>query len=325
MEDRLQNNENASGSGKSPGEGFSGGFKKPDLKAAMRLYIIVFILLLSLGAIAQTLHFEIGMIITQVILILLPAVWFLRRYRVNWVEFSRLKTLQLKFVPTIIFLALSMWILNMILAAGLVTGLMELGYEPVIVIEPPQTFREYLILVLILSVFAGICEEVLFRGAIMPSMEGRGLIPAIIYSSMLFALFHITFLNLLSAFILGIVIAVVVIKTGSLWGGIVYHMANNFIAATYLYIAGRQEVATEIDPQALLAALPLFLLALGGSYIGLRLLQKQSKAEPLLENRRNWLPEGWFGVAFAVAVLLFLIMAILELAIGFNWIDLNQL
>ena len=319
----LQENSTGADSGSSPGDDLKGGFKKPDLKAAMRLYIVVFILLLSLGSLAQTLHFEIGMIVTQVVLILLPALWFFRRYRVDMVKFSRVRPLQVKFIPTIIFLAIAMWIFNMIIAAGMVTGLMELGYEPIAVLEPPQTFQEYLILVLVLSVFAGICEEVLFRGAIMPSMEGHGLVPAIVFSSLLFALFHITFLNLFSTFILGMVMAVVVIKTGSLWGGVLYHMTNNFIAATYLYIAGQQEAATEIDPRGLLVVLPLFLMALAGSYFGLRLLHNQSKVEPLLKNRRNWLPKGWFSVAFVAAVILFLIMAMLEFAIGFNWIDLN--
>ncbi len=311
------------GSGTS--SGFNGKFKKADLGSAMRLYIAVFILLLSLGSIAQTLHFEIGMIVTQVALILLPALWFLKFYGVDTVEFSRFKILQVKFIPTIIILAGSMWLLNMIVAAGLVTGLMEFGYEPVAILEPPETFREYLILLLVLTVFAGICEEVLFRGTIMPSFEEHGLVPAIVFSSLLFALFHITFLNLFTTFILGIVMAVVVIKTGSLWGGIIYHMVNNFIAATYLYMAGQQETASEVNPQDYWVLLPLGIIALAGSYLSLLLLHKQSGREPLLKNRKSWLPRGWFSGVFVAAVILFLIMALLEFAIGFNWLGLPEL
>ena len=297
----------------------------PDLKAAMSLYLFIFILLLLIGSVVQTLHFEIGMMVTQVVLILLPALWFWRRHRVDKVKFARLHPLQVKFVPAIIILAVSMWVLNMIIASGMVTALMEFGYEPIVVIEPPQTIQQYLMLVLVLSVFAGICEEVLFRGAIMPSMESHGLVPAIVFSSILFALFHVSFLSLISTFVLGMVMAVVVIKTGSLWAGILYHMLNNFIAATYLYIAGRYETASEIDPQTYWVALPLLLLALAGSYFGFRLLQKQSKVEPLLRNRKAWLPRGWFSLLFVLAVSLFLLMAFLEMAIGFNWFNLNGL
>jgi len=325
MGSSLQVNRGSADSGNNLSDDLDGRIKKPDLKAVMRLYIFVFILLLTIGALAQVLHFEIGMIVTQVVLILLPALWFWRRYQVDKVKFARLYPLEVKFIPTIMILAVSMWLLNMIIVAGLVTGLGEFGYEPVVVLEPPQTFQEYMLFLLVLSVFAGICEEVLFRGAIMPSMEEHGLVPAIVFSSLLFALFHITFLNLIGTFILGIVMAVVVIKTGSLWGGMLYHMVNNFIAVTYLYIAGQQEVTTEIDPQGFWIILPLLILALVGSYFGLNLLQKQSKLDPLLQNRHGWLPRGWISVAFVAAVILFLIMALLEFAIGFNWFNLNGL
>ncbi len=325
MRNKLQQKSASHDSSNSPGNGLNGSCNKPDLKVVMRLYIFIFVLLLTFGSLAQTMHFEIGMIVTQVVLILLPAIVFLQRYRVDMVQFSRLYPLQIKYVPTIVILAASMWALNMIVAAGLVTGLMEYGYEPIAVLDPPATFQEYLMLLLVLSVFAGICEEVLFRGTIMPSMEEHGLVPAIVFSSLLFALFHITFLNLVTTFILGIVMAVVVIKTGSLWGGILYHMLNNFIAATYLYFAGQQEAASEVDPQDYWVLLPLGIIALVGSYFSLRLLQKQSNREPLLKTRKNWLPRGWFSRYFVIAVILFLIMALLEFAIGFNWLGLTEL
>jgi len=63
------------------------------------------------------------------------------------------------------------------------------------------------------------------------------LVPAIIFSSLLFALLHGSLLSLISTFSLGVIMAVIVIKTGSLWGGIIYHMLNNFYAATYLFWA----------------------------------------------------------------------------------------
>lgn len=296
---------------------------KPGLKAIMKLYVIVFLLLLVFGSIAQGLHFEIGMIITQWVIILLPALWFLRRYRVGRINFVRFRVLEWHFVPVIILLSASFWLLNMAIAAGMVTGLMEIGFEPVMVIEPPQTLQHYLVYLFILSISAGICEEVMFRGTIMPALEENGVVSAIVFSSLLFALFHVSFLNLFSTFILGAVMAVVVIKTGSLWGGILYHMLNNFYAATYLYLAGQEETAAEIDPQALWALLPLAVMAGAGAYAGLRLLQNRSKVEPLLKNRTGgWLPRGWFNWLLVIAIIFFLLLALFELALGFGWLDL---
>ncbi len=295
----------------------------PGLKSIMKFYIVVFVLLIIFGSIFQAAHFEIGMILTQVLVILLPAIWLLRRYNINLAVFARLKPLQLKFLPTIILLTISMWLLNMGIAVMLVSGLMEFGFEPIVVLEPPQTIQEYLGYVIVLSIFAGICEEVLFRGAIMPSLEKYGLVPAIVFSSLLFALFHVSFLNLISTFILGMVMAVIVIKTGSIWGGIVYHMLNNFIAATYLYFVGQQEIAADVEPGSLLELLPIFILALIGSYIGLRLLNRQSDVKPLLQRGEGFLPRGWFSFAFIVAIIMFSVMAIFELAIGFGWFGLD--
>jgi uncharacterized protein len=299
--------------------------REPDLKSIMRFYLVVFVMLLFFGSLLQGWHFELGMIATQVLIILLPAIWYWRRYRVDQTVYARLYPLKKNFIPIILLLSVSMWLLNMVIATGLVTGLMKLGFEPVVVIEPPQTMQQYLIYILVLSVFAGTCEEILFRGTIMPAMEKHGLVPAIVFSSLLFALFHGSFLSLISTFMLGVVMAVIVIKTGSLWGGILYHMLNNFYAATYLYIAGQFETTAEIDPQAYWVFLPVLIMALAGSYLGLRLLQNKSHLEPLLQKRTGLLPHGWLSLPLVAGVLIFLFLAVFEMAIGFGWLNLPSL
>jgi uncharacterized protein len=306
-----------------PGLGSQG--REPDLKSIMRFYLVVFVMLLFFGSLLQGWHFELGMIATQVLIILLPAIWYWRRYRVDQTVYARLYPLKKNFIPIILLLSVSMWLLNMVIATGLVTGLMKLGFEPVVVIEPPQTMQQYLIYILVLSVFAGTCEEILFRGTIMPAMEKHGLVPAIVFSSLLFALFHGSFLSLISTFMLGVVMAVIVIKTGSLWGGILYHMLNNFYAATYLYIAGQFETTAEIDPQAYWVFLPVLIMALAGSYLGLRLLQNKSHLEPLLQKRTGLLPHGWLSLPLVAGVLIFLFLAVFEMAIGFGWLNLPSL
>ena len=305
--------------GQNPEEGnLHGG---PGLREALRLFLVVFALLLLIGSVVQAWHFEYGMIITQVILILLPALWFWRRHRVDQVSFGRLNPLEGKFIPIILLLSVSFWLLNIVFATGLVTMLMQFGYEPIVVLEPPQTFGEYIGYVLVLSVFAGICEEVLFRGTIMPAMEKEGLVPAIVFSSFLFALMHISFLNLISTFMLGLVMAVIMIKTGSLWGAILFHMLNNFYAATYLYAAGQVEAASSIEPADLLVFLPVLCLSLAGIWFGLNRLQLRSGVSPLLKQRGSWLPKGWAGWPLFAGLFMFLVMALLELAIGFKWIN----
>lgn len=301
-----------------PGNNMSEPFDKPNLKSVMHLYVVVFISLLLLASWLQAWNFEYGMILTQVVFILLPALWYWRRYQVDQVVFARLHPLKARFVPAIILLSASMWLFNMVLAASLVGALIDLGFEPLVVLEPPQTLQQYLIYIIIIVVFAGICEEVFFRGTIMPAMEGHGLIPAIVFSSFLFALFHGSFLSFFSTFILGMVIAVIVIKTGSLWGGILYHMLNNFYGVTVLYTSEQYEIVAGVEPEGFLVSLPLLVIAMTASYAGLIMLQKHSKIEPLLRNRENWLPRGWLSWRLIIGLIIFLTMAMLEMAVGFN-------
>jgi membrane protease YdiL (CAAX protease family) len=247
-----------------------------------------------------------------------------KRFKPAQSSFSRFASLKIKYLPAILIMAVSFWVINMVFATGLVFGLMEIGYEPIVAIEPPQTLQQYLSYIVVLVIFAGICEEVLFRGTIMPAMEDHGLVAAIVYSSLLFALLHVSLLNLVSTFVLGVVMAVIVIKTGSIWGAIIYHMINNFIAATYLYIAGQYETTAEVELQGLLALLPFFILGLVGAWLGLRLLHRQSGSAILLRNGEQWLPKGWFAWPFVVGVILYLFMVLLELAVGFKWIDISM-
>jgi uncharacterized protein len=294
---------------------------KADLKAAMRLFIIVFILLFFFGSLAQAGDLYSGMIISQVLFILVPAILFWRITGVEQVDFARLKPLRLEFVPVIVVLSVSMWLLNIVYAATVLTGLVGLGYEPAILIEPPQSVQDLFRLIIVIAVFAGICEEVFFRGAIMPAMEKQGRLEAIIFSSLLFALFHGSLIRLPNTFILGVVIALVVIKSGSLWAGILFHFLNNFYSMLYLYLAGQAETAAEVSNGSIWGLLPLFAIGLTGAVFGFRRLHKIAPLEPLLTQRSGWLPAGWLSWPLLGGLLLFLIMAFFEFATGFGLLD----
>jgi len=300
------------------------------MRKVMVWYLLVFLLLLTLGSVLQGLNFEVGMLITQWILIFLPALFFLKHYKLDVVSFARLQSLPAKFLPTILLLAASFWLLNMVLSVGLVEMLGRWGYRPIELLPPPEDFGHYLIYLFLIAISAGICEEFFFRGTIMPAMEERGRVAALVYSSLLFAIFHISFLRLGPTFILGLVMGIIVIKTGSLWGGIIYHGVNNFIAVTYMYLAtfiDTNQTAEEIPAEAGAAMfwmmLPVLLLSLLGVYLGLVILHRQSDGPPLLPNRGNWLPRGWFNWILVISLVLFLLMAWLELAMGFNWLGLQ--
>lgn len=85
---------------------------------------------------------------------------------------------------------------------------------------------------------APICEEIFFRGYLFGGLLQRmGLWPAALLSAALFALAHGDIGSLVVLFVFGLVLAYVRWRCGSLWPGIIIHMANNATAAVVIVLA----------------------------------------------------------------------------------------
>ncbi|UNC91449.1 type II CAAX endopeptidase family protein [Candidatus Contubernalis alkaliaceticus] len=309
-------NQNSNSENFAAGEG-----PAPTTASGIRLILAVMILFVTLGSIAQMIHVEMGMMVIQWVIILPAALMYWRRYKVKPSVFGRLQLFNAGFIPLIFFLALCTWIINIVIAAGLVTFLMEFGFEPIETIAIPTTVRELIIYYVVIVFSAGVCEEVLFRGALMPSIERQGYVPALVFSAFLFALMHMSFLSLIGTFFLGITIGLVVIKTGSLLAGVFYHMLNNFFAVTYLYIYGISNVEATAEPSNLLGLLVFALPAAAGMVICLLKIQKKSIVSPLLNNKEGWFPRGWFSWPMVCIILIFLLAAALEMLMGFGFLS----
>ena len=86
---------------------------------------------------------------------------------------------------------------------------------------------------LLVSFFAPIIEEIIFRGIIQKGMINNGVKPrnAILVSALVFGIVHFNPWQFIGAFLLGIVLGVVYFKTKSLLMSIFLHFFNNTIAA----------------------------------------------------------------------------------------------
>jgi len=286
-------------------------------ETALLLVLLVFFLQISVGSLLQVLQLEIGAFLSQWILFLLPALYYWKHYDVEKDTFGRLRAFDLKVLPTILILVVSGLILVMFLATVQVEFLGNYGYEPIEYIPPPQTLQSLIGYFVVFGVSAGVCEEILFRGAVMPSMEREGLLPAIIYSSLLFALLHSSYLRLFGVFLLGIIISIVVIKTGSVVTGIIYHTLHNSILVTLQYLQGTRELAA--GPQLGYVGILLFAVSIGGLILGLKILDIQTE-QRILEDRMKYLPDNWFNWKFMMILLSFFILATIELAVGFGFL-----
>jgi membrane protease YdiL (CAAX protease family) len=74
------------------------------------------------------------------------------------------------------------------------------------------------------------CEEFLFRGVFLTNLIPFGKNNAILISALLFSLMHENPAQALFAFVAGILLGLIYIKTGSIWNCIIVHLINNFVS-----------------------------------------------------------------------------------------------
>ena len=92
-------------------------------------------------------------------------------------------------------------------------------------------------LVLASCVVPALVEEFLYRGVILRALMRFGTGFAILTSSLLFALMHGNLSQIIFAFPLGLLFAILVVRTGNLWITIVVHFLNNFLSSLYLIVS----------------------------------------------------------------------------------------
>lgn len=200
------------------------------------LYFTTAILFWTAGAYFQGKSFKGGLIITQYIIILLPPVLYAVLGGFNIKEIFRLNKISLKHG----FLIACITILVYPLAAfgnALMMAIMSIfGNLNIPQIPTATNSSEYLIFIFIISISAGICEEIFFRGFMLSGYERMGKRRAIIFSAVLFGIFHFNLYNLIATTILGLVFGYLVVETNSIFAGVIGHMVNNGFAVTLGFI-----------------------------------------------------------------------------------------
>ncbi len=127
--------------------------------------------------------------------------------------------------------------------------------------------------------FAGILvpvsEELLFRGAMLPAMERRwGRAAGLLVSAGIFALMHGSVHRLPYSFALGLLLAMIMIRSGSLFGAVLFHGVYNSASLILKALAAAGRGAVTVNPYAQPANWPgiillgSFLLLIGGLFLG---------------------------------------------------------
>ncbi|MCQ2440796.1 MAG: CPBP family intramembrane metalloprotease [Clostridia bacterium] len=99
----------------------------------------------------------------------------------------------------------------------------------------PKGIFGFLITVFATAFIPALTEEFCFRGIIFGFLKKYGDMFALIASSILFGVMHGNFEQMPFAILVGLVLGLIRIKTGSLWGSIALHFYNNFTSVVFEY------------------------------------------------------------------------------------------
>ena len=127
------------------------------------------------------------------------------------------------YIPMAVFLS---WISFLVLKSGI---------EPVVneateAVSRSSFIEEFLFF----CVLAPVCEEFLFRGAILGAYRRKIGFAAIFVSSVFFGLMHAEIFSVLNGFIIGLALGYVYLKTNSMWCPVLLHMFYNLFAFTLI-------------------------------------------------------------------------------------------
>jgi membrane protease YdiL (CAAX protease family) len=94
----------------------------------------------------------------------------------------------------------------------------------------PSSPLDWVLSLVLLTVVPAFLEEYLFRGVIMQGLRCFGDGVALLASAIFFALAHFNAMQATNAFLMGLVIGYFVLRTGSLWTGIILHFLVNLLS-----------------------------------------------------------------------------------------------
>lgn len=202
---------------------------KPSLLSANLLYLLSMGLIVTLGAWLQAWNFGWGLILTELLLILLPTLLFIRLTRVPLRATLRLHWPGWRLALLGALSGAGLWPLGLFLES---LSAQLFGYVPASSPQYlPATPGQAVVFFVGLALCAPLCEEALFRGYLQRAYERRGARAALWIIWLLFAFFHLRLQGLLALLPIALVLGYLAQRSNSLVPGILAHFAANGLQA----------------------------------------------------------------------------------------------
>lgn len=164
-----------------------------------------------------------GMIQTYIVM-LVPTVIFMAVCRINPIK--KLPWRVLKPADAVLSLLFGYMLVPMMLFLNYVSLLFVENHLQEASVSMKQDYM-FVVQLLFMAVIPAMAEEFLFRGVFFHSYRKNGVFGAALMSALIFGMFHMNFNQFFYAFVLGVVFALLVEATGSLFSSMLAHFAAN--------------------------------------------------------------------------------------------------
>lgn len=184
-----------------------------------------------IGATGMDLPYWAQCIVSQAFL-LIPAFAYVIIYRIN--IYKCIPYRKIKPLDALLSILLGYMLIPVVLFINTVTMMFSTNYMNNTVSD--LTSYPFVVQVLLMAVIPPMVEEFIFRGIIYHSYRRNGIMGAAVLSGLLFGVAHLNINQFCYAFVIGIVFALLVEATGSIWSAVLAHFAFNTYSITVFKI-----------------------------------------------------------------------------------------
>jgi sodium transport system permease protein len=169
----------------------------------------------------------------------------------------------------------------------LTAELKSLGGEGRVPMRPVAMLQYMLVFV----VLPAVCEELAFRGLILSGLRRR-FQPwmAIVLSSFLFALYHFNVFQFLPAFVLGMVLGLLAVRSGSVLPGMLFHLLHNGMLIGFVLLEAQGWSGEALPAGGIYRLVFVSLCALAALMVVARLAKKPFECQPEFPTQGASLP-----------------------------------
>lgn len=173
----------------------------------------------------------IGLFLTQILLIATPAIWLIWSAKMNFKETLSLKPFKLSAIPISILLVLACFFINLWIGGITQKLIPDSGMDMKHLektLAPVLSSMSWFWILVVFGLAPGICEEILFRGFLLSGfMENKKKWQAVLLVGICFGLFHLYPAKYFTTGFMGVILALIVLKTGSIYPAMIAHAFNN--------------------------------------------------------------------------------------------------